>query len=255
MFLYFKQFKHVFSIRDTGAAASSLTRHTVSTCSAHPGVSLPPSVQLSDSPAPAAQVANLTDVPVGKGTGHGGSLRAHALLKRNDSHPHLRKDLCDLLSKETGIPSGQLTVAGHQLQELEPGGASRLRVKWRSPAPLHSEESHTYVGTAAAAWPLATDLTPLHNWKALRKPRQDGPPLLCYVPRQPGSSALSRHAAPGPAALEGRQGGQGSSTHRPGQPFVLGDVGDVEWLHSVLDVLGVHVVDSARVSLPVENQG
>lgn len=40
--------------------------------------------------------------------------------------------------------------------------------------------------------------------------------------------------------------------NRPGEALVLGDVGDVEGLHGVFDVLGVHVVDLTDVVIPAE---
>lgn len=42
--------------------------------------------------------------------------------------------------------------------------------------------------------------------------------------------------------------------NRPGKALVLGDVGNVERLHGVFDVLGVHVVNLTDVAVPEETQ-
>lgn len=41
-------------------------------------------------------------------------------------------------------------------------------------------------------------------------------------------------------------------TNRPGETLVLGDVSNVERLHGVFDVLGVHVVNLTDVAVPAE---
>ena len=45
---------------------------------------------------------------------------------------------------------------------------------------------------------------------------------------------------------------EGESTDCPGEALVLGDVCDVERLHCVFDVLGVHVVDLTDITVPEE---
>lgn len=42
------------------------------------------------------------------------------------------------------------------------------------------------------------------------------------------------------------------NANRPGETLVLGDVSNVEGLHGVFDVLGVHVVNLTDVAIPAE---
>lgn len=41
-------------------------------------------------------------------------------------------------------------------------------------------------------------------------------------------------------------------TYRPRKSFVLTDVWDIQWLHSISDVLSIHVIDSVCIAFPVE---
>lgn len=48
------------------------------------------------------------------------------------------------------------------------------------------------------------------------------------------------------------EGEQWCDANRPGETLVLGDVSNVEGLHGVFDVLGVHVVNLTDVAIPAE---
>lgn len=41
-------------------------------------------------------------------------------------------------------------------------------------------------------------------------------------------------------------------TYCPGKSFVLTDIWDVKWFHSIFDILSIHVVDSVCITFPVE---